>query len=72
ATSTKPDAPGASFAKFDQDVAAQRDAASHGAIERIDGLGGTAPAYAVGIGLLSLIACWLIIRGIGKRLEEYA
>ncbi|HET8594187.1 MAG TPA: hypothetical protein VFM07_03000, partial [Intrasporangium sp.] len=47
ATSTKPDAPGASFAKFDQDVAAQRDAASHGAIERIDGLGGTAPAYAV-------------------------
>ncbi|MGN6752813.1 MAG: hypothetical protein ACTHJJ_09685 [Intrasporangium sp.] len=71
ATSTKPGDPGARFAQFDKDVTAQRDAASHGAIERIDSLGGAAPAYAVGIGLLSLIASWLIIRGIGKRIEEY-
>ncbi|EWT04168.1 hypothetical protein N864_15450 [Intrasporangium chromatireducens Q5-1] len=71
ATSTQAQAPGTLFAQFDKDVTAQRDAASQGAVARIDGLGGAAPAYAVGIGLLSLIACWLIIRGIGKRIEEY-
>lgn len=71
ATSTKPDDPGARFTQFDQDVTAQRDAASQGAIQAIDGLGGGAPVYAIGIALLSLLACWLIIRGFGKRIEEY-
>ncbi|MDN5795914.1 MAG: hypothetical protein L0H79_09215 [Intrasporangium sp.] len=71
ATDPKATAPSARFAEFDKAVAAARDEASQTAIQRIDGLGGAAPAYAAGIALLSLIACWLVIRGMGKRIEEY-
>ncbi|WP_347354000.1 hypothetical protein [Intrasporangium sp.] len=71
ATSTKASDPSARFARFDRDVTAARDEASQAAVQRIDGLGGAAPAYATGIALLSLVACWLVIRGMGKRIEEY-
>lgn len=71
ATSTKTDAPGARFAQFDRDVTAARDEASQAAIQRIDRLGGGTPAFAVLIALLSLVAGWLVIRGMGKRIEEY-
>lgn len=71
ATSSEPTAPSARFAQFDKDVTAARDTASQAAVERIDSLGGNAPAAAIGVGALSLIACWLVIRGMGKRIEEY-
>ncbi len=71
ATSTEANAPGAKFAQFDADVSAARDQASQAAVTQIDALGGGAPIYAAGIAVLSLVACWLVIRGMGRRIEEY-
>ncbi len=49
----------------------QRDAASTAAIEQLGDLGGGSTVWAVLIALLSLIASWLIVRGIGQRIKEY-
>ena len=71
ATTTKATGAGPLFEGFDRQVASERDEASAAAIERLDGLGGTAPLYAVLLSLAALLAAWLVVRGIGRRIEEY-
>ena len=39
--------------------------------ERLQGLAGTAPVAALGVALAALLAAWLVVRGIGQRIEEY-
>jgi hypothetical protein len=71
ATSTANGSPGAVFTEFDRKVTAARDAASAEAVKQIDGAGSNVAIFSVVIGLMSLVACWLVIRGMGKRIEEY-
>jgi hypothetical protein len=71
ATSTESGTPGPLFAEFDRQVTSARDAASADAVKQIDGAGSNVTAFAVVIGLMALVACWLVIRGMGKRIEEY-
>ncbi len=59
------------FTAFDDEVRTQRDTASTDAVAQLTGLGSSAPLYAIAIGVASLLAAWLIARGIGQRLEEY-
>lgn len=62
---------GAQFSRFDQLVTAARDRASAGAVDTLDGIGRSAPVFALLIGLVALVASWLVVRGIGQRIEEY-
>ncbi|WP_404391379.1 hypothetical protein [Humibacillus xanthopallidus] len=59
------------FTIFDTAVTQARDAAGKAAVERLDGLAGTAPVAALGVALAALLAAWLVVRGIGQRIEEY-
>jgi hypothetical protein len=52
-------------------VTSARDDASRVAIDRLDGLGGPAPLWAVVVALAALVSAWLVVRGIGQRIEEY-
>jgi hypothetical protein len=70
-TSTGADGAAAAFATFDSAAATLRDKASTSAISELHGLGGSAPVYAVGLALAALVASWLVVRGIGQRIEEY-
>ena len=63
--------PTATFNAFDQQVTQERDAASTKAIDQLGALGGGTTVWAVLIAILSLIASWLIVRGIGQRIKEY-
>jgi hypothetical protein len=71
ATSTKADGAATRFAAFDQGAAAARDTASTDAIDQLDGLGGWTPVYIVLVSLAALLAAWLVVRGFGRRIEEY-
>jgi len=71
ATSTGAAGTTAPFRAFDQQVTEQRDAASRSAIEQLGSLGGGSTVWAVLVGLVSLIASWLIVRGVGQRIKEY-
>ena len=73
AMSTDPSAKGSdgTFTTFDTAVTQARDAAGKEAVERLDGLAGTAPVAALGVALAALLAAWLVVRGIGQRIEEY-
>jgi hypothetical protein len=71
ATSTKADGAAARFAAFDDSAAASRDRASTDAIEQLEGLGGWTPVYTVVVSLAALLAAWLVVRGLGRRIEEY-
>lgn len=62
---------GPRFEAFDTQAALARDEASAAAVDRLSGLGEPAPFYAVAIGLAALVASWLIVRGVGRRIEEY-
>ncbi len=59
------------FTTFDTAVTQARDAAGTAAVERLDELAGTAPIAALGVALAALLAAWLVVRGIGQRIEEY-
>ncbi len=61
----------AQFTAFDTSVTQARDEAAGSAVRQLQSLGGSAPWFAFAIGLATLVACWLVIRGIGKRIEEY-
>ena len=37
----------------------------------LQGLGGSAPLIALVVALAALVASWLVVRGIGQRIEEY-
>ena len=73
AMSTDPSAKGSdgTFTTFDTAVTQARDAAGKAAVERLDGLAGSAPIAAIGVALAALLAAWLVVRGIGQRIEEY-
>lgn len=59
------------FDEFDQKVAQARDAAAKATVTKLQGLGGSAPLFAVLVALAALAASWLIVRGVGQRIEEY-
>ncbi|WP_353507769.1 hypothetical protein [Intrasporangium sp.] len=61
----------AAFNAFDEQVTQERDAASKSAIDQLGALGGGSTVWAVLIAIVSLIASWLIVRGIGQRIKEY-
>jgi hypothetical protein len=61
----------ATFTAFDQQVTQRRDAASTKAIDQLGALGGGSTVWAVLIAIVSLLASWLIVRGIGQRIKEY-
>lgn len=70
---TTPEAGGSSaaFNAFDEQVTQRRDAASAAAIDQLGKLGGGSTVWAALIAIVSLIASWLIVRGIGQRIKEY-
>ena len=70
---TTPEAGGstAAFNAFDERVTQQRDAASSAAVDQLGALGSGSTLWAVLIAIVSLIASWLIVRGIGQRIKEY-
>lgn len=59
------------FDEFDQRVAQARDTAAKATVSTLQGLGGSAPLYAVLVALAALVASWLVVRGVGQRIEEY-
>lgn len=71
ATTQEADGSTAAFNAFDQQVTQQRDTASAAAIDKLGALGGGSTVWAVLIAIVSLIASWLIVRGIGQRIKEY-
>lgn len=71
ATTSEAAGSGPRFEDFDTQAALARDEASAAAVDRLAGLGELAPFYAVAIGLAALVASWLVVRGIGRRIEEY-
>ncbi|MEO7753237.1 MAG: hypothetical protein ABIS35_07455 [Terracoccus sp.] len=71
ATDEGPSGSAGTFTAFDTEVSAQRDTASSDAVAQLTGLGTANPLYAIAIGIASLLAAWLIARGVGQRLEEY-
>jgi hypothetical protein len=71
ATTQEADGSTAAFNAFDQQVTEQRDTASADAIDQLGALGGGSTVWAVLIAIVSLIASWLIVRGIGQRIKEY-
>ncbi len=70
---TTADATGATapFTAFDEQVTQERDAASTATIRDLGALGGGSTLWAVLVALASLFASWLIVRGIGQRIQEY-
>ncbi len=71
ATTSEQKGAGAQFDHFDQLVTVERDRASAGAVNSLNGIGRTAPVFALIIALAALVSSWLIVRGIGQRIEEY-
>lgn len=71
ATSAETTSAATFFGTFDAAVTGQRDTTSNRAVETLQGIGGPAPIYAIGVGLGTLVACWLIARGLGQRIREY-
>ena len=70
-TSTDDDGAAKAFNAFDVAVTQQRDEAGKSAVTTLGGLGGSAPFFALGVAAVALFAAWLIVRGIGQRIEEY-
>jgi hypothetical protein len=71
ATTTEPSGATATFNAFDKQVTELRDRTSTVTIERLGALGGGSTLWAVLVALASLVASWLIVRGIGQRIQEY-
>ncbi|MEO6999525.1 MAG: hypothetical protein ABI112_15705 [Terracoccus sp.] len=71
ATQSGPGSASAQFTAFDTSVNEARDVAAGSAVSQLQSVGGSAPWFALAIGLATLAACWLVIRGIGQRIEEY-
>ena len=70
-TSTADGGAAGTFDAFDQEAAKARDGAAKSTVSTLGGLGGGAPLYAVLVALAALVASWLIVRGVGQRIEEY-
>ncbi|HET7398725.1 MAG TPA: hypothetical protein VFJ94_09410 [Intrasporangium sp.] len=72
ATTTEPTGAGPRFDAFDTEVTGARDAASASAVGTLGDVGALAPLYAVLVALAAVVAGWLVVRGIGQRVGEYA
>ena len=59
------------FTTFDVAVTKARDATGTQAVAQLSGLGGSAPVAAIAVAIAALLAAWLVVRGIGQRIEEY-
>ena len=70
-TSTANGGAAQSFGAFDVAVTQARDDAAKATVSTLQGVGGAAMLVAVLVGLAGLVASWLIVRGIGQRLEDY-
>ena len=70
-TSTAADGAARTFGDFDVAVTQARDDAAKTTVSSLEGLGGSAPLIAVIVALAALVASWLVVRGIGQRIEEY-
>jgi hypothetical protein len=70
-TSTESNGAATLFQNFDNAVAAARDDTGKKAVSTLSGLGGTAGWYALAVAAVALFAAWLIVRGIGQRIEDY-
>ena len=70
-TSTAADGAAGAFGEFDAAASQARDEASTSAVDTLRGLGGSAGFYALGVAVVALLASWLIVRGIGQRIEDY-
>ncbi|GGM94975.1 hypothetical protein GCM10009721_21580 [Terrabacter tumescens] len=70
-TSTATDGAAKTFGDFDVAVTKARDDAGKTTVTNLQGQGGSAPLLAVVVGLVALAASWLVVRGIGQRIEEY-
>jgi hypothetical protein len=70
-TSTADGGAAQTFDTFDVAVTQARDSAGKATVTTLQGLGGSAPLVAVVVALVALVASWLIVRGVGQRIEEY-
>jgi hypothetical protein len=70
-TSTAAGGAARTFNDFDVAVTQSRDDAGKSTVASLQGLGGSAPLIAVLVALAALAASWLIVRGVGQRIEEY-
>jgi hypothetical protein len=70
-TSTAADGAARTFGDFDVAVTQARDDAAKTTVSSLEGLGGSAPLIAVIVAIAALVASWLVVRGIGQRIEEY-
>jgi hypothetical protein len=70
-TSTAGTGAAGTFDAFDLMAAQHRDDAAKATVSTLQGLGGSAPLIAVAVALAALLASWLIVRGVGQRIEEY-
>jgi hypothetical protein len=59
------------FDAFDTRATQARDDAAKATVSKLQGLGGNAPLFATFTALAALVAAWLVVRGIGQRIEEY-
>jgi hypothetical protein len=70
-TSTAPGGAATTFDAFDVAVTQDRDQAATTTVATLKDLGGSAPLVAFIVALAALAASWLIVRGVGQRIEEY-
>lgn len=70
-TATTPGSAGAEFRAFDTSVTTARDDASRQAVSTLTGAGGNTPLFAILVAAITLVACWLSIRGFAQRIREY-
>ena len=70
-TSTESNGAATLFQNFDDAVATARDSTGKAAVSTLSGLGGSAGWYALAVAAVALFAAWLIVRGIGQRIEDY-
>ncbi|MCU1536215.1 MAG: hypothetical protein JWP82_566, partial [Humibacillus sp.] len=59
------------FTAFDDAVTQARDSTGKQAVATLGDLGGRAPLSALAVAIAALLAAWLVVRGIGQRIEEY-
>ncbi|MER7073273.1 hypothetical protein [Terrabacter sp. NPDC000476] len=70
-TSTGSDGAARAYAAFDDRVASDRDTARKAAVGTLEGTAGSAGVWAALVALAALVAAWLVVRGVGQRIEEY-
>ncbi|MBC9822439.1 hypothetical protein [Terrabacter sp. MAHUQ-38] len=70
-TSTATNGAANTFNAFDTRVTQLRNDASEKTVSTLQGLAGNAGLFAALTALAALLAAWLVVRGVGQRIEEY-